>query len=98
MVKKRAHPPSCVQGAIVKDKYMETIEQAEFQEVEIIEGPQYSFEDVVSDPDAKVTVFNSERNAEELSVSELDEEAKEIVKEALTATESINVLAVKPSR
>jgi len=98
-LKKGAHPASCINGAIMKDKYIETIEQAGFRDVRTIEKKQYSFEDIVSDPDAKVIVFNSEKNTEELkSVSELDEKAKETVKEAMVATMSINVSAIKPPR
>jgi ubiquinone/menaquinone biosynthesis C-methylase UbiE len=98
-LKKGAHPASCIHGAIMKDKYIETIKQAEFRDVRIIEKKQYSFKDIVSDPDAKVIVFNSEKNVEELkSVSELDEKAKETVKEAMVATMSINVSAIKPPR
>jgi len=98
-IKKRAHPASCVKGAIMKDKYIETIEQAGFQNVEIIEETQYSFEDIVNDPNAKVIVADHDKNTQELkSVSELDEEAKEIVKDVLISTMSINVSAVKPSK
>lgn len=96
-IKKRAHPASCIQGAIMKGKYIETIEQAGFQNVKIIEEKQYSFEDVVNDPNAKVIVADRNKNTQELkSVSELDEEAKESVKDALISTMSINISAVKP--
>lgn len=81
----------------MKGKYIETIEQAGFQNVKIIEEKQYSFEDVVNDPNAKVIVADRNKNTQELkSVSELDEEAKEIVKDALISTMSINISAVKP--
>ena len=96
-VKKRAHPASCVHRAIMKDEYIETIEQAGFQEVKIVEEKQYSFEDVVNDPNARVVVANPNKNTQELkSISELEEEAKEIVKEALNSTASINISGIKP--
>jgi len=98
-IKKRAHPASCVKGAIMKDKYIEAIKQAGFQDVKIIKETQYSFEDIVNDPNAKVIVADHDKNTQELkSVSELDEEAKEIVKDVLISTMSINVSAVKPSK
>ena len=96
-IKKRAHPASCVRGAIVKNKYLETIQQVGFHDVRIIEEKQYSFEDVVNDPNARVIVANPNKNTQELKrVSELKEEAKEIVKETLASTTSINVSAIKP--
>ncbi|NWG11610.1 arsenite methyltransferase [Candidatus Bathyarchaeota archaeon] len=96
-LKKRAPPESCIRGAIMKDKYIETIKEAGFQDVKIIEKVPYS-EDVLRDPDAKVVVFNPEKNAEELkSLSELDEKTKEIAIEAMTASMSISVSATKPA-
>ncbi len=63
----------------------------------IIEEKQYSFEDVASDPDARVIVADSSKNTQELkSISELEEEAKEMVKETMASTASINVSAIKP--
>lgn len=83
----------------MKDRYIETIEQAGFQDVEIVKSMQHSFEEAVDDQDAKVVVFNREKNTEELkSLSELGEEAKETMREVLKATMSINVLATKPSK
>jgi len=96
-IKKRAHPASCVRGAIMKNKYLETIQQVGFHDVRIIEEKQYSFEDVVNDPNARVIVAKPNKNTQELKrVSELKEEAKEIVKETLASTTSINVSAIKP--
>ena len=96
-LKKRAHPASCINGAILKDEYIETIEQAGFQNVKIIKETQYSFEDVVNDPNAKVIVADPNKNTQKLkSVSELDEETREIVRNALISTMSINVSAIKP--
>jgi len=97
--KKRAHPASCVQGAMMKDKYLETLEQAGFHDVKIIKETQYSFEDVADDPNATVIVVDKKKNTEELrSVSELDNETREIVKDVLKSTVSINVSATKPSK
>jgi arsenite methyltransferase len=96
-LKERAHPTSCVKGAILKDAYLRTIEQVGFQNVRILQETQHSFEDAVSDPNAQVIVANPETKIEEVtSVSELSEEAKELVKQTLAATASINVSAIKP--
>lgn len=98
-IKKKAHPASCIQEAIMKDKYIETIVQTGFQKVEIVGETQYSFEDVVNDPNAKVIVADEKKNTEELkSISELGKEAKEIAKDALASIISLNVSAVKPLR
>lgn len=96
-MKERAHPASCIKGAVLKDDYLRTIEQAGFQNVSILQETQHSFEDAVSDPNAQVIVANPETKTEELkSISELSEEAKEMVKKTLAATASINVSAIKP--
>jgi SAM-dependent methyltransferase len=96
--KKDAHPASCVQGAIIKDKYVETIRSTGFQNVEITEEKQdASFEDIANDPNVKVIVRDKKKNTEELrSISELDDKRKQIVKEILTSTMSISVSATKP--
>jgi arsenite methyltransferase len=97
-VKKGAHPASCVQGAIMKDKYVEIIRNTGFQNVEITEEKQdASFEDIANDPNVKVMVHDKKKNTEELrSISELDEKKREMVKEILTSTVSISVSAIKP--
>ena len=96
--KKRAHPASCVRTAIMKDDYLGTIRQAGFHNLRIIQEKQHSFEDVVGDPNAKVVVANPRKKTQELkSVSELEEEAKEIVKQILVSTASINISATKPT-
>jgi ubiquinone/menaquinone biosynthesis C-methylase UbiE len=81
-VKKGAHPESCVQGAVMKDKYLEAIRNAGFKDVEITEERQdASFEDIVNDPNAKVIVRDKKKNTEELRrIFELDDARKEIVK------------------
>jgi arsenite methyltransferase len=99
IVKKRAHPASCLQGAIMRDRYVETIGQAGFHDVRVVEEKLHSSGDFAVDPNAKVVVFDAKKNIEELkSVSELDEEAREVAKEAAVATASISVSAVKPSQ
>jgi len=97
-IKKKAHPASCVQGAIMKGKYIETIEQTGFQNVQISGEKQYpTFEDVANDLNAKVIVADKKKKTQELkSISELDKEAKEMVKQILASTISINVSATKP--
>lgn len=96
-VRKGAHPASCIQGAMMRDKYIETIRQAGFQDVKIIKETRSFLEDIDDDPNAKVIVADSEGNTQEFkSISELDGKAKEIVREALTATASISVSAAKP--
>ena len=97
-VKMKAHPASCVQGAIMKDEYLDMVRQAGFQEVRIVKSSQYGPEDLEDDPDLKVTVFNRKKNTEEIKrVSELKEEAKKTVADALAATMSVDVLVIKPS-
>jgi arsenite methyltransferase len=96
-IKKKAHPASCVRGALLKSQYLETIEQAGFRDVEIIEEKQHSFEDVAEDPNARVIVANPDKDIQELKhVSELPKGERETVKDILNATASINVLARKP--
>jgi len=97
-IKKGAHPASCVQGAIMKDKYVETIRNAGFQNVEITEEKQdASFEDIANDPNAKVMVIDKKTNMEKLtSISELDDEKKGMIKQIVTSTASISVSAMKP--
>lgn len=97
-IKKRAHPTSCIQSAVLKDEYMKSIEAAGFQNVTIIEEKQHSFEDVIDNPNARVVVADKKRSGQELkNIAELDAETREIVKEALTSTSSVNISAKKPS-
>jgi len=96
-IKRKAHPASCVKGAMMKDKYLETIRQAGFEDVKIVKETQYSFEDVINDPNAKVIIADGKKSTQELkNVSELGKEAQEVVKDTLTATMSISVSAIKP--
>ncbi len=95
-LKKEMNSTSCVTGAIMKDKYIETIKAAGFENVKIIQEKRYCSEDF-TDPDAEVLTFNPKTNVTETKkVSELDQKAKERMKETLETILSINVSAVKP--
>jgi len=95
--KKGMSSTSCVAGAIRKDKYVETINAVGFKNVRIIQEKPYHSEDFGTDPDAEVLTFNSKTNTTETKkVSELDEKAKQRMKEIMEATLSINVSADKP--
>ena len=96
-IKKRAHPASCVRGAILKDEYLETIEKAGFHNVKITQEKQHSFEDAVNDPNTKVIVARPDQDTRELKhLSGLVETQKKIVRDTLASTASIGVLAYKP--
>ncbi len=97
-IREGAHPSSCIKTAILKDKYLKTIEEAGFKDVKILDEREYCFKEPTDDPDTKVIVANRNSNTQELkSISELDEKSKGIVKEALASTLSINVSAIKPT-
>jgi arsenite methyltransferase len=97
-MKSRVHPASCVQGAIMKDEYLDMVRQAGFQEVRIVKSSQYGPTDLEDDPDLEVTIFNRGKNAQEVrKVSELGEEERKIVIDTMAATMSVDVLAIKPS-
>lgn len=90
---------SCVTGAMMKDKYIETIRSVGFENVRIAQEKRYCSEDLEDDPDAEVLTFNPKTNATETrKVSELDEKAKQRLNETLEAVVSINVSATKPER
>jgi ubiquinone/menaquinone biosynthesis C-methylase UbiE len=96
-MKKVMNSTSCVTGAMMKDKYVETIEADGFENVKIVQESRYCSEDFADDPDAEVLTFNSKTNAAETKrVFELDERAKERMKITLEAISSINVTAIKP--
>lgn len=95
-MKKGMDSTSCVSGAIMKDKYIETINAVGFKNVRIIQEKSYGSEDLANCPDEEVLVFNPKTNATETKkVSELDEKAKQRMKGILEATRSINVSATK---
>jgi len=96
-IKKRAHPASCIQDAVMKEKYLETMRQAGFQDVRIVNETGYS-EYAVDDSNAKVIVADPVKDSQELkSVSELKKEDKEILRKIFASIASINVSATKPS-
>jgi hypothetical protein len=80
----------------MKDKYLEIIKAVGFKNVRTDEEKHYD-PDLGNDPDAEVLVFNKKTNAAETKkVSELDEKAKQRLKETLKAISSISVSATKP--
>jgi ubiquinone/menaquinone biosynthesis C-methylase UbiE len=96
-MKKGMNSTSRVAGTIMKDKYLEAVNEVGFRNVKIIQEKSFYSEDLTSDPDAEVLVFNPKTNAaENKKVSELDKKAKQRMKEILEATRSINVSATKP--
>ncbi len=96
-IRKGAHPSSCIKTAILKDKYLEIIEEVGFKDIRILDEREYCYEELKDDPDTKVIVANRNGGTQELkSISELDETSKQIVEEALASTLSITVSAVKP--
>ena len=95
-MKKGIDSESCV-ASVMKDKYLEIIEAVGFENARIIQEKPYRSEDLASDPDKEILVFNSKTNAiETRKVSELDKKSKQIMREYLEATLSINVSATKP--
>jgi len=96
-VKKAMSSTNCVTGAMMKDKYMQTIKTVGFENVTTTEENGYCSEDFEDDPDAEVLAFNPKTNTVETKkVSELDEKAKQRLKETQKAVQSINVSAIKP--
>ncbi|UCE28939.1 MAG: arsenite methyltransferase [Candidatus Bathyarchaeota archaeon] len=96
-IREEAHPSSCIKTAIMKDKYLETIEEVGFKDIRILDERQYCSEELTNDSDAKVIIANRNTNAQELkSISELDEKSKKYVEEVLASTLSVNVSAIKP--
>lgn len=96
-MKKVMDSTSCITGAMMKDKYIETIKKVGFENVRILQEKGYCSEDFEDDPDAEIQIFNSKTNTTETKkVSELDEREKQRMKETLEAVLSINVSAIKP--
>lgn len=56
----------CVSGAMMKDEYIETIREAGFQEVKIIEETHFPSEYVLDDPTAKAIMENSNMSLEKM--------------------------------
>jgi ubiquinone/menaquinone biosynthesis C-methylase UbiE len=60
-MKKGMNSTSCVTGAILKDKYIETIKTVGFENVKLIEEKHYSSEDLADDPNAEVLTLIQRR-------------------------------------
>jgi len=73
----------CVSGAIMKDKYINVIKKAGFQQVKIIEEAHFPIECLVNDPTAKFIMENSN-----VSIEKVREIANSVV--------SIKVHGMKP--
>ncbi len=73
----------CLSGAMIKDNYTETIRQAGFEEVRIIEETRFPIKYMSNDPTAKAVVKNS-------TISLKD------VKEIGDAVSSVKVFGIKP--
>jgi SAM-dependent methyltransferase len=73
----------CVAGAMLKDEYPETIKEAGFQEVRIMDESVFPVEGIVSDPIAKVII-------NEMNISE------DKLKDIASSVVSIKVQGVKP--
>jgi SAM-dependent methyltransferase len=94
--RRKMQPGSCVVNAIMKDRYIDAIMQAGFQEVRIIKETQQSFEDAVDDPNGRAVIRNAEGSIEEIKLSEASEETKNMIKEIVNSTASIEITATRP--
>jgi SAM-dependent methyltransferase len=74
---------SCVSGAEIKDKYLDLIRKAGFEEVKVFQEKAYPLEFIVSEPEAKEAVN---------SLGLTQEEVREVAKTIL----SVSVSASKP--
>jgi len=74
---------SCISGAALKDKYLEMIRQAGFQDVKIVEQSHFPVEYIISDETAKEIV-------EKLNMT------KERITEIADSIASVKVYGVKP--
>jgi ubiquinone/menaquinone biosynthesis C-methylase UbiE len=73
----------CLSGAEMKDKYLQTIRDAGFQEVKVIEENCFPVEDMANDPTAQAIVKTSRITADE-------------VKRVAATVSSVKVSGVKP--
>ena len=74
----------CLSGAIMKDEYMDAVEAAGFQGVEIVDETYFPIECMANDPTAKTLIKN-------LNIS------PETVKDVASSVASIKVHGVKPN-
>ncbi len=97
VIREKAHPSSCIKTAILKDKYLKTVEAVGFVDVRILDEREYCSEELLGDPDAKVIAVDRNTNSPELkSLSELDKKSREMVEKVLASTLSISISAIKP--
>jgi len=78
----------CISGAILKDKYIETIKAAGFQQVKIINEAFFPAEDIMNSQTAKTIIESSGTPTEKL------EELKDVANSVV----SIKVYGVKPNK
>jgi SAM-dependent methyltransferase len=96
-VKKGVSSASCITGAILKDRYMETIAEAGFENVRVQQEKQYRPDGSEDNPSAEVLTFNPKTNVtESRKVSELDVDTRRRVKRMWEAVLDIDVSAMKP--
>jgi ubiquinone/menaquinone biosynthesis C-methylase UbiE len=57
----------CLSGAEIKDKYLQLIEVAGFEQVKILEEHNFPMEDMISDPTAQAVVKNSKISGQEIA-------------------------------
>jgi ubiquinone/menaquinone biosynthesis C-methylase UbiE len=72
----------CISGAEIKDKYLELIRRAGFQEVKILQEKNYPLEYIISEPEAKEAIDSLGMTSEEM-------------REAANSIASISVSALK---
>ena len=73
----------CIAGALMKDEYLETIKEAGFREVKILDETVFPVECMANDPTVKVII-------DKIGMSE------ETIKDAAESVVSIKVQGVKP--
>ncbi len=73
----------CVSGAVLKDKYIEAIKEAGFQEVRVIDETSFPYENLENDPTSRAIIENFDISPEE-------------TKEAVSSIISINIYGIKP--
>jgi len=56
----------CLSGAEMKDKYLQLIEAAGFEQVKILEENRFPMEDIISDPTAQTIMKNSKISSQEI--------------------------------
>jgi arsenite methyltransferase len=95
-VRRGMEPGSCVANAMMKDRYVDLIMQAGFQEVRIVKETQQSFDDATDDPNARAVIRNADGSVEEIKLSEASEETKNMIKETVNSTESVEITATRP--